>query len=73
MTQGGPNNATLTFMLYLYKMAFQNLRMGYASAMAWLLFLYLVLLTAIIFKSSSKWVYYESSRREERQPGSEGA
>jgi multiple sugar transport system permease protein len=67
MTQGGPNNATLTFMLYLYKMAFQNLRMGYASAMAWLLFLYLALLTAIVFKSSSKWVYYESTRRDEQK------
>jgi multiple sugar transport system permease protein len=67
MTQGGPNNATLTFMLYLYKMAFQNLRMGYASAMAWLLFLYLALLTALIFKSSSRWVFYEASRREERR------
>jgi multiple sugar transport system permease protein len=67
MTQGGPNNATLTFMLYLYKMAFQSLRMGYASAMAWLLFLYLALLTALVFKSSSRWVYYEASRREERR------
>jgi multiple sugar transport system permease protein len=65
MTQGGPNNATLTFMLYLYKMAFQNLRMGYASAMAWLLFLYLVILTAIVFRSSSRWVYYEATTRRE--------
>jgi multiple sugar transport system permease protein len=69
MTQGGPNNATLTFMLYLYKMGFQNLRMGYASAMAWLLFLYLALLTALVFKSSSRWVYYEAGRREERREG----
>lgn len=67
MTQGGPNNATLTFMLYLYRMAFQNLRMGYASALAWVLFFYLVVLTAIVFKSSSRWVYYEAGRREERR------
>jgi multiple sugar transport system permease protein len=69
MTQGGPNNATMTFMLYLYRMAFQNLRMGYASAMAWLLFLYLAVLTAIVFKSSSRWVYYEASRRDEPKEG----
>jgi multiple sugar transport system permease protein len=63
MTQGGPNNATMTFMLYLYNVAFLNFRMGYGSAMAWLLFLYLAVLTAIVFKSSSRWVYYESTRR----------
>jgi len=61
MTQGGPNNSTLTFMLYLYRMAFESLRMGYGSAMAWLLFIYLIILTAIVFRSSSKWVYYEST------------
>lgn len=63
MTQGGPNNATMTFMLYLYNVAFQYMRMGYGSAMAWLLFLYLMILTAIVFKSSSKWVFYESMKR----------
>lgn len=60
MTDGGPNNSTLTFMLYLYNIAFQNLRMGYGSAMAWLLFVYLGVLTAIVFKTSSKWVHYEA-------------
>jgi multiple sugar transport system permease protein len=63
MTQGGPNNATLTYMLYLYNVAFQYMRMGYGSAMAWLLFAYLALLTLIVFKFSSRWVYYESTRR----------
>lgn len=61
MTGGGPNNSTLTFMLYLYRMTFESLRMGYGSAMAWLLFLYLIILTAIVFRSSSRWVYYEST------------
>ncbi len=61
MTEGGPNNTTLTFMLYLYRLSFESLRMGYGSAMAWLLFVYLIVLTAIVFKSSSKWVYYEST------------
>ena len=62
MTNGGPDNATLTFMLYLYNMAFLRLRMGYGSAMAWLLFVYLLALTAVVFKSSSRWVHYESTR-----------
>ncbi len=64
MTEGGPNNSTLTFMLYLYRLSFESLRMGYGSAMAWLLFAYLILLTAIVFKTSSKWVYYESTVKE---------
>jgi len=63
MTNGGPNNDTLTYMLYLYNVAFQSQRMGYGSAMAWLLFAYLVILTLIVFKSSSRWVYYESAKR----------
>jgi multiple sugar transport system permease protein len=63
MTKGGPNNDTLTFMLYLYNVAFQDQRMGYGSAMAWLLFAYLALLTLIVFRSSSRWVFYESTKR----------
>lgn len=62
MTAGGPNNATLTYMLYLYNEAFQYTRMGYGSAMAWILFVYLSVLTLIVFKSSGKWVHYESPR-----------
>jgi multiple sugar transport system permease protein len=62
MTKGGPNNATLTFMLYLYHQAFDYGRLGYGSALAWLLFLILALITALVFRSSSAWVHYESSR-----------
>jgi len=62
MTGGGPNNATTTFMLYLYREAFVSLRMGYGSAMAWLLFVYLAVLTAGVFRLSSRWVHYESPR-----------
>ena len=61
MTAGGPNHSTTTFMLYLYRIAFESLRMGYGSAMAWLLFVYLIILTAIVFRYSNKWVYYEST------------
>jgi len=63
LTKGGPNNATLTYMLYLYQTAFESTRMGYGSAMAWLLFVYLGLLTLVIFKFSSRWVHYEAPKQ----------
>ena len=58
MTQGGPNNATLFYNLYLYRNAFRFLHMGYASALAWGLFLYILLLTLVVLRSSSVWVFY---------------
>jgi len=60
MTGGGPHNSSLFFVLYLYRNAFQLLRMGYASALAWVLFVYIFLLTLLILRSSSFWVYYTS-------------
>ena len=60
MTNGGPHNATLFYVLYLYKNAFQYFEMGYASALAWVLFLLILAFTILVFKSSSLWVYYES-------------
>lgn len=62
MTKGGPNHSTLFYVLYLYQNAFEYLRMGYASAMAWILFFILMSLTLLIIKSSSFWVYYEAKR-----------
>ncbi len=62
MTSGGPNNSTLFYSLYLYQQAFQDLHFGYASAMAWLLFVFVVVITAVLFRSSSRWVYYESPK-----------
>jgi len=59
MTSGGPNNATLTYVLYLYRTAFQKFYMGYASALAWVLFVVILAVTLTVFKSSSLWVYYE--------------
>jgi multiple sugar transport system permease protein len=59
ITDGGPNNATLFFMLYLYWNAFQWLKMGYASALAWVLFVYILILTLLVLKSSSAWVFYQ--------------
>lgn len=60
MTSGGPNKASLFYMLYLYQNAFKNFRMGYASALSWLLFLVVLVLTYVVFWSSNRWVYYES-------------
>jgi multiple sugar transport system permease protein len=64
MTDGGPNNATLFLLLYLYRNAFEYFRMGYASALAWLLFVYILVLTLILFRLSDLWVYYEGEERE---------
>lgn len=57
---GGPNRATLTYMLNLYKEAFELGNLGFASSLAWLLFLVIMVFTALIIRSSSLWVYYET-------------
>jgi multiple sugar transport system permease protein len=57
---GDPQNATLVYALYLYQRAFKYYNMGYSSAMAWILVLIIGVFTGIIFKTSNKWVYYES-------------
>lgn len=59
MTNGGPDNATLFYVLNLYRQAFEFQNMGYASAMAWILLLLLLGLTLLIFRASRNWVYYE--------------
>ena len=58
MTQGGPNNSSLFYVYYLYREAFEFGRMGNACAVAWVLFLIIMVLTAVIFKFSDQWVYY---------------
>ncbi len=58
MTDGGPGNASLFYCLYLYRKAFQNAEMGYACALAWLLFLIVLVLTMLVMKSQNRWVYY---------------
>ncbi len=57
---GRPLDTTLLYALYLYKRAFETYEMGYASAMAWVMLVVVAILTAIVFWSSSRWVYYES-------------
>jgi multiple sugar transport system permease protein len=61
---GGPQNSTLVYMMYLYRNAFNFFRMGYASAMAWILFVLILILTWVQFKGASRWVYYESESAE---------
>jgi multiple sugar transport system permease protein len=63
MTAGGPQDSTLFLVLYLYNSAFRWLRMGYASTLAWALFLIILLLTVVILKLSSRQVYYEFDER----------
>ncbi|MCA9881922.1 MAG: sugar ABC transporter permease [Anaerolineae bacterium] len=62
MTQGGPNNASLFYVLYLYRKAFRQSDMGYASALSIILLLIIGVLTYIIFRTSSLWVFYEGER-----------
>lgn len=56
---GGPARATLFYNIYLYQNAFKYFHMGYASTMAWILFLIVLGLTLLLFRSSEFWVYYE--------------
>jgi multiple sugar transport system permease protein len=60
---GGPAESTLTYVLYLYKHAFEQFHMGYAAALAWIMFVILMSITLLVFKSSNRWVYYEGVRR----------
>lgn len=61
VTNGGPQNATLVYVLYMYQNAFQNLKMGYAAALAWVLFLVVVGLTLFVFKYVGSRVHYEDA------------
>jgi multiple sugar transport system permease protein len=56
--KGTPNDTTMFYALYLYKSAFNYLRMGYASAMAWILFLIILAATLGVLASSKRWVHY---------------
>jgi multiple sugar transport system permease protein len=60
---GGPARATLFYNLYLYQNAFRYFDMGYASAMAWILLVIVLVLTMLVFRSSVVWVYYEGELR----------
>jgi multiple sugar transport system permease protein len=63
MTSGGPNDATRTFMINLYQQGWRDMEMGIASAMGWVLFLVIMLITLLVLRSSTVWVYYEGERK----------
>ncbi|WP_410218336.1 carbohydrate ABC transporter permease [Paracoccus sp. (in: a-proteobacteria)] len=63
ITGGGPLKSTYLLPLYIYDEAFKNFNMGYASAIAWVLFLIIMALTVVAFWSSKKWVYYAGDKR----------
>lgn len=63
LTQGGPNNRSLFYVFYLWRTAFRDTEMGYASALAWVLFIIILFFTFIVFKTSKSWVYYEGGER----------
>jgi multiple sugar transport system permease protein len=62
---GGPMNAALFYMVYLYSKAFSDYRMGYGSALAWILAIMIFVLTVLVFRTQERWVYYESPEAEE--------
>ncbi|ADY66277.1 MULTISPECIES: carbohydrate ABC transporter permease [Rhizobium/Agrobacterium group] len=63
ITQGGPLKSTYLLPLYIYDEAFKKFNMGYASAIAWVLFTIITVLTLVAFWSSKKWVYYAGDKR----------
>ena len=62
-TDGGPLDATLFYVLYIFRQAFNFLSMGYASALAWVLFVIIFVLTFLVVRSSDRWVYNEGAAR----------
>jgi len=62
MTQGGPQNSTLFYGLYIYWSAFRDFKMGYAAALSWVLFTIVLLLSVFVFRYLGRLVYYEESR-----------
>lgn len=63
-TNGGPLDSTLFYVLYLYRNSFEYLKMGYGSALAWILFIIVLVCTILIFKTSWRWVFYQGSELE---------
>jgi multiple sugar transport system permease protein len=65
LTGGGPLKSTYFYGLFVYNNAFKHHKLGYASANAWFMFIVILLLTLLIFKSSSAWVFYENEVKKE--------
>jgi len=66
MTGGGPNYGSYFYALNIFDTAFVDLRIGYASALSWLLFVIILIITLVVFKTSKAWVYYAGEREGDR-------
>src|SRR5262245_21937273 len=62
MTQGGPQNSTLFYGLYIFRSAFRDFKMGYAAALSWVLFAIVLVLSVFVFRYLGRLVYYEEGR-----------
>lgn len=67
LTGGGPLKSTYFYGLYTYNNAFTHQELGYASANAWVMFIIILIMTALVFKSSSMWVFYEAEVKKEEK------
>jgi len=63
LSNGGPNYASQTYMLYTYRVAFRDFNFGYAMAQSWVLFVIILLITVALLTSSKRWVYYEGDEK----------
>ncbi|MCM3038653.1 sugar ABC transporter permease [Paenibacillus motobuensis] len=72
LTNGGPLKSTYFYGLFVYNNAFKHHKLGYASANAWFMFIIILLLTALIFRSSSVWVFYENEVKNKPARGGKG-
>lgn len=66
LTGGGPLQSTYFYAMYVYENAFKYFKMGYSSANAWVMFIIILSLTMLVFKSSSVWVYYENEVKNDK-------
>lgn len=60
LTEGGPSYSTYTYMMHIYNSGFKYNEMGYASTLAWLLFVVIMIITLIVNRTSRHWVYYDN-------------
>lgn len=72
-SEGGPRNSALFYVLHLFNEAVNRYRFGYGAALAWILFAIILVFTAVVFKSSPMWVYYEGIRERRRAPANDAA
>ena len=72
LTKGGPMNSTYFYGMFVYNNAFKHHKLGYAAANSWFMFIIILALTALVFKSSSAWVYYENEVQKDGKKTSKG-